>query len=247
MIIAAFLYLAVIAAIEIVGIVVGVVPSLLGHVFLIIVLLGQYALADQLPYRRILLLLALASLLRILSFAIPLKQVSQLYWYVMIGLPFLIAVGLVARTLGFSWERFASQSASWLWQSVIAFSGVPLSIIAFLLVRPRALVSSSHFLNLLVAIVILLVFTGFLEEVFFRGVLLQVANEIFGRMGLLYSSLLFAIMYISSLSWPYVLFVGLVGLFFGWCVNRTRSVWGVSVAHGLISIGMLLIWPVLWH
>jgi uncharacterized protein len=247
MLIAAFLYLMVIAALELIGITVGILPSLLGHMFLIIVLLAQYALADRLPYRRILLLLALASLLRILSFSIPIRQVPSLYWYAMIGIPFLIAVWLSSRALGFAWVCVASPSSSWEWQSVIALSGLPLSIVAFILVRPKVLVDTSHFLNLLIGIVVLLIFTGFMEEIFFRGILLHIANETFGRLGVVYSSALFAIMSIGSLSWPYVVFAGLVGLFFGWCVNRTHSVWGVAVAHGLISIGMLLVWPVAWH
>jgi hypothetical protein len=90
---------------------------------------------------------------------------------------------------------------------------------------------------------ILLIFNGFTEELMFRGLLQRVADEIWGRAGFLLSGALFAIMYIGSLSADYVLFIGLVGLFFGWCVNRTGSIWGVVLAHGILSIGMLLVYP----
>jgi membrane protease YdiL (CAAX protease family) len=41
-------------------------------------------------------------------------------------------------------------------------------------------------------------------------------------------------MYMGSLSLSYVLFIGLVGLFFSWCVKRTGSIWGVVLAHSLL-------------
>jgi membrane protease YdiL (CAAX protease family) len=63
---------------------------------------------------------------------------------------------------------------------------------------------------------------------------------------MLYSSILFATMYIGSLSLSYVIFMGLVGLFFSWCVYRTASLWGVTLAHGVMMAGMLLVWPVYW-
>ena len=91
-----------------------------------------------------------------------------------------------------------------------------------------------------------MVFTGFVEEIIFRGMLQQVANEILGGAGVLCSSILFAIMYTGSLSLSYMLFIGLVGLFFGWCVNRTGSIWGVILAHSILNIGMILVWPFLW-
>jgi len=40
-----------------------------------------------------------------------------------------------------------------------------------------------------------------------------------------------------------VLFVGVVGLFFGWVVHRTRSLLGVTLAHGLTNIILFLVMP----
>jgi len=61
--------------------------------------------------------------------------------------------------------------------------------------------------------------------------------------GLFWSSAVFAIMSIGSRSFLYVLFVGLIGMFFGWCVRRTGSTWGVVAAHSALVIGALLIFP----
>ncbi len=61
--------------------------------------------------------------------------------------------------------------------------------------------------------------------------------------GIFWSSAVFAIMSIGSRSFLYVLFVGLIGVFFGWCVQRTGSTWGVVAAHSALVIGALLIFP----
>jgi membrane protease YdiL (CAAX protease family) len=241
-------YLIAIAVVELVGVYVGVVPSLIGHAILIVVLLGQYALQNQAPYRRILPVLALASLLRILSFSMPVKEVPQIYWYAMIGIPFLVAVALTARLLDFSWVKHGLRLPSRSAQVLVALSGLPLSIVAYLILRPKPLVAGPQWGGIIVAVVMLFLFTGLSEEIFFRGMLLGTATELSGRRnGVLYSSALFAIMYIGSLSLSFVLFAGVVGVFFSWCVSRTGSIWGVVLAHAAISIGMLLVWPVVWR
>jgi len=228
---------------ELAGILVGVYPSLVCHGLIVISLLNVYILKAQAPYRRILPVLALGSLLRILSFAMPLQQVPQIYWYAMIGIPFLIALGLSARLLNQSWGQLGLRLDSWSPQLLIALSGLPLSMIGYFVLRPRPIVANPTWPDFIVGIVILGIFVGLTEEIFFRGLLLHIANEVLGRFGLLFSSVLFAVMYIGTLSWGYVLFIGLIGLFFCWCVNHTGSVWGTAIAHSAISIGMILIWP----
>jgi uncharacterized protein len=93
----------------------------------------------------------------------------------------------------------------------------------------------------LVDALILLLFVGFTEELLFRGVLQQVAVDVFGRAGLVWSSALCACMSLGSLAPSYVLFMLLVGLFFAWCVERTGALWGVAVAHGVFISLVLLI------
>jgi membrane protease YdiL (CAAX protease family) len=97
--------------------------------------------------------------------------------------------------------------------------------------------------HLLVGAVILTVFAASTEEVLFRGLLQHVVTDICPRSGVLWSAFLFASMYIGSLSVGYVLFMGLVGLFFGWCVRQTGSLWGVILAHGGLIVGLVCVWP----
>lgn len=93
--------------------------------------------------------------------------------------------------------------------------------------------------------VILLVSTGLLEEVIFRGVLQNAAMRALGVPGLVDVSALFAVLHIGHLSVTDVLFVFLVGLVFAALVRRTGSLLGVTLAHGATSIGRFLVFPLL--
>jgi len=90
---------------------------------------------------------------------------------------------------------------------------------------------------------ILLVFTGFLEEYIFRGLMQRAAGAVMARFGLIYVSLLFAVLHIGYRSLADFAFVFCVGLGFSLVAQRTRSIWGVTLAHGLTNITLFLIYP----
>jgi membrane protease YdiL (CAAX protease family) len=232
---------------EILLAVMGAALGIACHAILVVGLLSHYAIRGQAPHRRALPVLALMPLLRILSLTVSIKEIPHYYWYAMVGVPWLLAAALTARLLDLSWMTLNLRPSSWRLQIAIALSGIPLSIAAFLILKPQPLVARFDWHKVVIAAGLLTIFTGFTEEIVFRGMLQQVGHEIFGRGDVLFSSALFAIMYISSLSLGYVFFIGLVGLFFGWCVKRTGSIWGVMLAHSVLAIGMLLVWPILWR
>ena len=240
------MYLVAIAGVEALGVWIGAVVGALGYATLIVLLLTQYALMDQDEDWAALLSLVLIPLLRLLSLAMPVRQIPQIYWYVIIAVPLLIAVGLILRLINFSWAEAGLCLRSWRPQLLIASSGLPLGIVAFFLLRPRPLLAEFRWYDLALASLILVVFTAFTEEIIFRGVLQQTASRVFGNMAIVFCSALFAIMYLGSLSLPFTCFMGMVGVFFGWCVNRTGSIWGVTLAHSVLNIGMILVWPLLW-
>jgi hypothetical protein len=92
---------------------------------------------------------------------------------------------------------------------------------------------------------ILLLVTGFIEEVVFRGLILQAAVERLGRFGLVYAAAVYAAMQFAYGPALHVVLVFFVGLIFGRIVMRTGSVLGVSLAHGLMNICMSLLLPFL--
>lgn len=229
------------------------------HALLIVALMSQFAWYSKVPEQSYgdpgapfwfvdaLPILALLPLTRILSLSMPLGEVPQTYWYLIVGVPVLIAGGLTMRLLKLPLNSMRLQLPSWPRQALVGLTGIPLSLMAFLILRPDPLWPQFDWFQFAIGCVILMIFTGLTEEVIFRGMLQQVLVEMFGLKGIALSSTLFAVMYIGSLSPVYVLFVGLVGLFFGWCVNRTNSLWGVVLAHALLNVGMLLAWPYLWQ
>jgi len=64
-----------------------------------------------------------------------------------------------------------------------------------------------------------------------------------GRSGLLYVSLIFAILHIGYRSAADFLFVLAIALLYGWVVRRTGSIIGVSVSHGITNITLFLVIP----
>ncbi|MFC2034405.1 lysostaphin resistance A-like protein [Chloroflexota bacterium] len=90
---------------------------------------------------------------------------------------------------------------------------------------------------------IFLVVVGFVEELIFRGVLQYAAIDLFGRWGIVYVSLLFAILHMGFLSWIDLIYVFIVALFFGWVVEKTGSLLGVVLAHGITNIMLYLVAP----
>lgn len=252
-------YLVAIGGAELVVTTFSVLLGLLCHAVLVIVLLNHYILLCQARtqdlgnpdasywYSDVLPVLALAPLLRVLSLTVPLKDLPQLWWYTATGLPLLIAVALTARLLALSPAQLGLQSASWRAQAPIALSGVPLGFAAFLVEHPKSLVPSGDRRDLVIVCAALIVFVGFTEELLFRGLVQRAATELFGRTGLLWTNALFAVMYIGSPSLRHLLLLAIVGCFFSWCVERTGSIWGVALAHGLFATGLILVYPLMWH
>ena len=240
------LYLGAIVFAETVGVLGGAAVGALCSAIVLVTLLSHYVLMEQAPYRRVLPVLALIPLLRLLSFTMPTRHVALIYWFAMVGVPLLIAAFLTARLLDLSRASVGLCIRSWPPQVLITLSGLPLSFAAFLLLRPEPLVARLDWQQALIGALVLIIFAGFTEEVIFRGMLQTVVSQTVGSAGLFYSSSVFAVTYIGSQSWSFVLFMGLVGLFFGWCAKRTGSIWGVVLAHSALLIGMILVWPLAW-
>jgi membrane protease YdiL (CAAX protease family) len=198
------------------------------------------------PWVRLLPVLALLPLLRILSVTMPVQRTAEIYWYALVGIPLLLGVLLTLRLLDLNLESVGLGRGIPVLQSAIAWSGVPLGLMAYALARPQPLVGRGSLSMLFVGIIILLLFSGLVEEMLFRGLLQPVAIAAFGQAGLGASALLFAAMYLGTRSAPYVIFILGAGLFFGWCVRRTGSLWGVAIAHGVMNVAALLILPLLW-
>ena len=178
-----------------------------------------------------------------LNLSLPLVGIPQVYWYLIISVPLLVTAVMAVRNLGLSWASIGLNWGRVPFQLLIALSGLILGYIEYSILQPEPLAASLTWEEAAIPALILLVSTGFMEELVFRGVMQRVAVRRLGRFGFIYVAAVFAILHIGHSSALDILFVFAVALFFGWVVVRTRSLLGVTLAHGLTNIMLFLVVP----
>ncbi len=194
--------------------------------------------------RPLLLALTLAPLVRVVSLALPLGSVAPGWWYPLASLPLFVAGALAARTLSQSHTELRLHLGNLREQLGVALLGLPLAAVLSVVFVPLPSIAGVSGAVLVVSAIGILVCTGLVEEFLFRGVLQAAAQASLGsHWGLVYVSIVYAILHIGSLSMAVVVVSFGVGLAFAWLVARTGSLVGVSLAHGLANIGLYLIGP----
>jgi len=121
-------------------------------------------------------------------------------------------------------------------------AGIAFGLVEYLILKPDPLIAALRWQDVIVPALILVVATGFVEELAFRGVM-QRSAQVLGSWGWICIAVVFSLLQIGHLSALHWLFVLLVALFFGWIVKRTGSILGVSLSHGLINVCLFLIFP----
>ena len=131
-------------------------------------------------------------------------------------------------------------------QGAIALLGVPLGMLAYAIAQPKPLQDGPLLNNPVVAFIVLTIFTGLMEEILFRGLLPDAAERFFGPMtGMFGASVVFAVFNLGGGLW-FAIFALYYGFMFSLIVRRTGSLVGVTIAHGLLNTGLLVIWPQVW-
>jgi len=249
----AIVYLLAITAAEVVTVVSQPMLGIACHFVILLAVVVDAALIDKYHYGRLTLSLSLVPLVRIISLSMPLADIPQLWWYPIIYLPLLAAAIVLARILdykpkdiGFSFGNSLGLIPLHL---LIGLLGIGLGIVEYLILASEPLVVDPTWQNAWLPALVLLLSTGFVEEFIFRGVMQKAAVEVFGGWGIVYVSLLFAVLHIgwiqaaNPLSWVDIVFVFVIALFFGWIVKKTGSLFGVTLSHGLTNIVLFIVAP----
>jgi membrane protease YdiL (CAAX protease family) len=236
-------YLVAIAGAELVTALVNPLGGIAMHIVIMLALIVHASLITRDLRRELYLTLALAPMIRLLSLSMPLGNFPQIYWYAIIAVPLSLAIYVVARRLGYTRWEIGINLNQWPFQILIALTGIPLGIVEYYILKPNPLVSSFAWQGLLLPALILIVGTGFIEELCFRGVIQHSAEAAIGRWGWIYVAVLFSIMHIGYLSILDLAFVFGVGLFFGIMVDKTKSILGVTLSHGIANVVLYLIVP----
>ncbi len=195
--------------------------------------------------RNFLLALCLAPLTRIMSLSMPLTQFPLTYWYLIIYPPLFLAawvarqhLNLTAREIGLNVQKPRLQLG-------VALTGFVFGVAEYYLLKPQPLIPELTWAKIVLPAFVLLAGTGFVEEFMFRGVVQRASTIALRGWGLPYVALLFASLHLihySTNPWD-IPFVFLIGLFFGWVVNKTGSLLGVALSHGITNITLYLIIP----
>jgi membrane protease YdiL (CAAX protease family) len=241
-------YVAAFVLAELVGIHQPMVGGLC-EAFLLVILVNHYALIERDRRQPLLLALAVVCLYRLLALT-PLASNDALSRVVVVGAPVLLATILALRLVrvplvaGARAGRPGAGGA----QFLIALTGLPLSWAAYKIFKPTVAFTFSgpgraSTGEVVLAVVVLAVFSGLAEELLFRGLVHGAARLTFGPTALYVSAIIFGAAYLGTGSVAIVAFVVAVGAFFGWCYERTDSVAGVALAHALISVGVFVVWP----
>ena len=189
--------------------------------------------------------LTLAPFIRIASLSLPIGHLPIINWYPLIGVPIFTAAFVAAHRLGYTRAQIGLTlpRRGLLGQLALVPLGFVLGIGEYLIFRPAPMAERFTFADIWLASLILLVFTGFEEELIFRGVMQRAALRMLGRWGLIYVSAMFAVLHIGYLSILDLVFVFIVGLLFSVFVLRTKTLLGVTLAHGAINTSLFLILP----
>jgi membrane protease YdiL (CAAX protease family) len=194
--------------------------------------------------------LALAPLIRITSLALPLATFPRPSWYAVAAVPVLAAAWAAARANGYGRQdiglcltpRPRAVAAA----LAVGLSGVVIGYVEYRILSPEPLIAGFAPLPFAGVLASLVFGTGVTEEVVFRGVLQRAAGDLLGvRVGIVYASAVFAILHIGHGSLLDVGFVFAVALGFALAVQRTRSLAGVIVAHGLTNVCLFVVYPLL--
>jgi membrane protease YdiL (CAAX protease family) len=238
------------------------------HLTLLFVLVLHSSLAPVRD-RPLLLALTLAPLLPVVALALPLAGRPALAGLLFPALPVLVGAVAVARRLGLSRSDLGLRPGALPQQVAVGLTGIPLAAAVYAVFRPPALATASAAGGVWLPLVGVLLVTGFLEELVFRGVMQAPARRRLGAAGLVLVSAVCAVLTSSAVpavaarfaaggagaggvSWEAwaVLLAPLalsfaVSLLFAAVVARTGSLLGAAVAHGLANAGAFLLIPLL--
>ena len=215
------------------------------HGALLLVMLVHTAFVWEQPLRDLLLTLSFAPLIRMVSLSLPLINFPLVYWYFLTSVPLFASVVIAMRTLRYDWRDVGITARGWGWQLPMGLLGLAFGVMEYNILAPKPLAAAFTLQDIWLPALILMVSTGFAEEIIFRGLMQRAARDALGEFSVAYVSLLFAVLHVGYKSLLDVVFVFAVAIVFGYITNKTRSIVGVSLAHGVTNIVLFLVAPFL--
>lgn len=215
------------------------------HGCLLVILLLHSTIVENRYFSNLYASLSLAPLIRILSLSIPLLHFGYIFWFLIVAVPIFATIftciyiqGIDPRSVGLKIPPYKDVPFT----CGIILLGIPMGWAEYQILEPEFMLGAHA--SWLVPILILMVGTGVLEELLFRGLLQHTFTEAVGMHGILVVSAIFGFLHLGN-SWLDCLLAGGIGFIFALVVRKTGSIYGVSISHGVINIMLFLVMPYL--
>lgn len=194
-----------------------------------------------------LMALVLAPLIRILSLSMPATIFSRISWFLIVSIPLFIATVVCIVLQALQPEDvglFTPHRKHIPLEASVIILAVPFGILEYHILKPAPLPMGSQITNVIVASLILVLCTGFLEELAFRGVIQANAIQLMSKWrGILIVSTIFGVLHIGNLALLDCLLAFSVGFIYSVVREQTGSIYGISISHGIINIILFLVAP----
>jgi membrane protease YdiL (CAAX protease family) len=223
--------------------------GMLLYIGVLLAFLALSGFAGDPKERAFFLTLAIAPLTRIVGLGMPVATLPHPFWFLVLSIPLFAAAFVVARDL-----RLTRDAVSLCWPALrklplelaVVASGVGLGVLQWKIHRPVPLVHGHALAAIIGTGLVLLVCTGFLDELLFRGFIQPAAGRFLGPIGgVLFAALVYSVLALSSGSLAEAVFWLDVSLYFGFVVRYTRSLLGVALAHGTINTMVFVVIPLM--
>lgn len=216
------------------------------QVILMIFLIINSTYTDSQRFSYLLQAMILLPLIRIMSSIIPLSGIQPIYWLLIMFLPILIAIVVLMQSQNINRRSIGFISGDLPFQLGFGCTGLFLGYVEYQIIQPTALIPSLNLINIIFAGVIIFISTGVIEEIIFRGIIQRNAENLIGKLwGVIFASVMFTILSIGWNSLTDLTFIFLVSMFYGYVFQKTRSILGVAISHGLCNVVLFIILPFL--
>lgn len=218
--------------------------GLMIHFSILFALLIQSSFTKSFTYATLLRSMMVLPIIRIIGLTMPLMNIPTLYLFPIIAIPLFASSIAFMKIQGMNRKRVGLIIGNLKVQIIIALTGPFLGFIEYNILHPLPLIHNFDITNLLFGIIVLTISTGLAEELLFRGIIQKNAEDVLGMgIGLLYTSLLFTSLHIGWNSITDLIFVFSVAIFYGYSFQKTRSILGITISHGLSNSVLFLVMP----
>jgi len=222
--------------------------GLSAHTIILFILLVNASMVESEDFSNLLRSMMPIPIIRIVGLSIPMMQIKPLYWFPIVAIPLFAASIVIMRRQNLSLKDvgvfMGDYRDNYRVQFFIAITGFFTGIIEFFILRPDPLIAQFTPVLLIGGFIVLLLSTGLAEELLFRGILQQNTMKLIGpAWGLLYTSLIFTTMHIGWIYFADLVFVFSVAMFYGFCLIKTKSIVGITMAHGISNSMLFLVMP----